>query len=221
MTVSSAPVLPPPPTPAAGAGPTSELGRTAFRYLNRWFMVPIHRAGLAAWLGTPLTGWQLLLTTTGRHSGLPRPTPLGYLVADGAAWVLAGFGPSTLWYRNLLAEPRVEVLMPARQPFQALAEEVVDPVVRARIIPPLVRTMRLPGATIGSDPATTSDERILVLLSRVPLVRLSPVGPALVAGADDPGGLGWVWRQTVAAVASLVLLVLLRLLLRRSPSEPG
>ena len=99
-------------------------------------MVPFHRAGLAAWLGNPLTGWQCLVTTTGRRSGLPRHTPLGYLVADGAAWVMAGYGPSTLWYRNLLDDPRVTLLLPGRPPIAALATEVRDPSVRARIIPP-------------------------------------------------------------------------------------
>ena len=112
-------------------------------------MVPFHRAGLAAWLGNPLTGWQLLLTTTGRRSGLPRFTPLGYLVADGAAWVLAGYGSATLWYRNLVADPAVEVLLPARPPFAAGATEILDPVLRDPIIPRLVRSMVLPGAMVG------------------------------------------------------------------------
>ncbi|HZL15512.1 MAG TPA: nitroreductase/quinone reductase family protein, partial [Verrucomicrobiae bacterium] len=97
------PPLPPPPGGIGVVGVLSRTSRTAFRYANRYAMVPFHRAGLAAWLGNPLTGWQLLLRTTGRRSGLRRPTPLGYLVADGAAWVLAGYGPSTLWYRNLVA----------------------------------------------------------------------------------------------------------------------
>ena len=85
-----------------------DASRTAFRYANRYAMVPFHRAGLAAWLGSPLTGWQCLVTTTGRRSGLPRHTPLGYLVVDGAAWVMAGYGPATLWYRNVLDDPRVD-----------------------------------------------------------------------------------------------------------------
>ena len=166
-------------------------------------MVPVHRAGLSAWLGSPLTGWQLLLTTTGRRSGLPRPTPLGYLVADGSAWVLAGYGPSTLWYRNLLANPGAEVLLPARPPFAARATDTLDPAVRARIIPRLVRSMALPGIATGDLPWRASDERILELTAWVPLVRLAPAdGSALVAGPDDPGGLGWTWRMVVATLVT-------------------
>ena len=184
-----------------------------FRYGNRYAMIPLHRAGLAAWLGNPLTGWQLLLATTGRKSGLLRSTPLGYLVADGAAWVMAGYGSSTLWYRNLLADPRVEVRLPARAPFAAEATETLDPVVRAQIIPRLVRSMALPGAMIGCLPWSAPDERILDLTAWVPLVRLSPAdGSPLVAGPDDPGRLGWTWRTLVATITTTVLV---RILARR------
>jgi deazaflavin-dependent oxidoreductase (nitroreductase family) len=190
--------LAPPPALSERATAASEASRTMFRYANRWFMVPVHRAGLSAWLGSPLTGCQLLLTTTGRRSGQRRSTPLGYLVADGAAWVLAGYGPNTLWYRNLLADPSVEVLLPGRPAFRARADEVLDPAVRARIIPPLVRSMGIPGSAVGTNVLAATDERILELVDWVPLVRLAPAGPPLVAGPDDPGGLGWVWRQALA-----------------------
>lgn len=183
--------------------------------------MPFHRAGLSAWLGTPVAGCQLLLTTTGRASHLPRHTPLGYLVADGAAWVMAGYGPSTLWYRNLVAEPRVEVLLPARPPFRAMADDVLDPTIRRRIIPPLVRSMRLPGAVIGADPGTATDERILELTAWVPLIRLRPDEGELEPGPDDPGGLGWVWRQAVVALASVVFWRAFRRLGRHRPSTPG
>ncbi len=202
--------LAPTPEPVGIAGLAFRTSRTAFRYANRYTVVPLHRAGLAAWLGNPLTGWQLLLTTTGRKSGLPRATPLGYLVTDGAAWVMAGYGSSTLWYRNLLADPGVEVLLPARPPFAAAAADIADPTVRARIIPRLVRSMALPGTMVGCLPWSAPDERILALTAWVPLVRLAPAdGSALVAGPDDPGGLGWTWRTLVATLATVATLRLL------------
>ncbi|HYN48372.1 MAG TPA: nitroreductase/quinone reductase family protein [Candidatus Nanopelagicales bacterium] len=205
---------PPPMSPTFQA--ISDASRTVFRYGNRYGMVPAHRAGLAAWLGNPLTGWQCLLTTTGRRSGLSRHTPLGYLVADGAAWVMAGYGPATLWYRNLLDDPRVTLLLPARPPIAALAHEARDPSVRARIIPALARSMALPGTMIGCFPPTATDERILECVSFVPLIRITPAdGSALAAGPDDPGGLGWTWRQGLALLLSALGLRALRGLLRR------
>lgn len=189
----------------SGAG--WRLGRLLFRYGNRLVAVPLHRAGLSAWLGNPVTGCQLLLTTTGRRTGLPRPTPLGYIVAEGSAWVLAGYGQSTLWLGNLLADPAVEVRLPARRPLAATATVIDDPAVRARIVPALVRSMPLPGCSIGTNAWTARDERILELVSWVPLVRLRPTDGPLVAGTDDPGGWGWAWRQGLIA---LVLLAALR-----------
>jgi len=198
------------------AGALSDASRIAFRWVNRWFAVPLHRAGLAAWLGSPLSGWQCLVTTTGRRSGLPRHAPLGYLVADGAAWVLAGYGPSTHWYRNLREDRRVTLLLPGRVPFAALAEEETDHGVRARIVPPLCRSMALPGSLIGCFPPTSSDARILDCVSWVPLVRIVPAdGSRLVAGPEDPGGLGWAWRQPVAIVATVAALRLLSRLVSR------
>ena len=126
-----------------------DASRTMLRIANHYAMIPLHRAGLAAWLGNPLTGWQCLVTTIGRRSGLRRHAPLGYIVEDGAAWVLAGYGPKTLWYRNILDEPRVELLLPGRHPVAAIAEHVRHPSVRGRVIPSLCRSMLLPGAMIG------------------------------------------------------------------------
>jgi deazaflavin-dependent oxidoreductase (nitroreductase family) len=204
----------PDPTPGAITAPPdlagttkvlSDASRIAFRYANRYGMVPFHRAGLAAWLGNPVTGWQCLVTTIGRRSGLRRHTPLGYLVIDGAAWVMAGYGPSTLWYRNVLDDPRVDLLLPGRPPITALATEEQDPGVRARIIPLLTRSMAIPGAMIGCFPPTSSDERILECVSWVPLVRIAPAdGTPLAPGPEDPGGLGWAWRQALALGASFV-----------------
>jgi deazaflavin-dependent oxidoreductase (nitroreductase family) len=210
-TTDAGPVASLPPSPLAAPPPLagaaralSDASRTMFRYGNRYAMIPFHRAGLGAWLGNPLTGWQCLVTTTGRRSGLPRHTPLGYLVADGAAWVMAGYGPSTLWYRNVLDEPRVTLLLPGRAPIAAIATEATDPSARARIIPPLARSMALPGAMIGCFPPTSTDERILECVPWVPLVRIAPAdGTSLAPGPDDPGGLGWTWRQAVAVGATI------------------
>ncbi len=194
-----------PPDLAGTMKAVSDASRIAFRYANRYGMVPFHRAGLAAWLGNPVTGWQCLVTTIGRRSGLRRHTPLGYLVMDGAAWVMAGYGPTTLWYRNVLDDPRVELLLPGRPPIAALATEERDPGVRARVIPPLARSMAIPGAMIGCFPLTSTDERILECVSWVPLVRIVPAdGTTLVPGPEDPGGLGWTWRQALALGTSFL-----------------
>jgi deazaflavin-dependent oxidoreductase (nitroreductase family) len=205
-----------PPRLTGVAAALSDGSKTAFRLANRYLMIPLHRAGLGAWFGSPAAGWQCLVTTTGRRSGLPRPAPLGYIVMDGAAWVMAGYGPRTAWYRNVLDGPRVTLLLPGRAPIDARAEEVRDPSVRAQVIPPLCRSMALPGSVIGCFPPISTDERILECVSWVPLVRIAPAdGTPLEPGPDDPGGRGWIWRQALLTGVTLGLLLLAGSQLRR------
>ncbi len=169
--------------------------------LNRWFMMPVLRRGLGAWIATPVGGYILLLRTRGRRTGLLREAPLSYLVADGSAWVMAGFGEATNWYRNLVAEPEVEVVLPGRT-VRCRAETATDPALRARILPRLARAAGLPGLLVGCNPWTAADDRIVGLLGGIPLVRLQPVHGPLAAGPDDPGGRAWIWRQaTLLGVA--------------------
>jgi hypothetical protein len=87
---------------------------------------------------------------------------------------------------------------------------MADPTVRARIIPRLVRSMALPGTMVGCLPWSAPDDRILELTAWVPLIRLSPAdGSEMVAGPDDPGGLGWTWRTLAATLAILAAVRLL------------
>jgi deazaflavin-dependent oxidoreductase (nitroreductase family) len=211
---SAFPRLAEPPSDGVWAAAAPRLS-TLFKVFNRWFMVPAHRAGLGAWVSTPVGGWILLLRVRGRKSGTIRETPLNYLIEGGAVWVMAGFGRRTEWYRNLLADPAVEVRLPGRR-FACTADEVLDPAVRARMIPRLVRATGLPGTMVVPSPWTAPDEVILDATSWVPLVRLlTRDGSSIEAGADDPGGYGWTWRQAVVVAGSLLGVRLLKGIARR------
>ena len=200
---SAFPPLAEPPSEGVWAA-AAPLLSTLFRVFNRWFMVPAHRAGLGAWVSTPVGGWILLLRVRGRKSGVIRETPLNYLVEGGAVWVMAGFGRKSEWYRNLLADPAVEVRLPGRR-FACTAEEVLDPAVRSRMIPRLVRATGLPGTMVVPSPWTTPDEEILDAVPWVPLVRIrARDGTPIEAGPDDPGGDAWVWRQALAVAATFI-----------------
>src|SRR5574341_152765 len=79
------------------------LSRLAFR-MPLWF----YRAGLGRFLGHRI----LELTHIGRKSGLLRHTILEVVRHDketGTYFVTAGFGMHSDWYRNILADPHVEV----------------------------------------------------------------------------------------------------------------
>ena len=68
----------------------------------------------------------LLLTTTGRKSGLPRVTPLQYEEIDGSTYIGSARGTKADWYRNIVANPKVKIRVKARQ-FEGTAEPVTDP----------------------------------------------------------------------------------------------
>jgi deazaflavin-dependent oxidoreductase (nitroreductase family) len=185
-----------------------------FRVLNRYLMVPATRAGLGAWLSTPIGGAMVLLRIRGRKSGLIRETPLNYVVAEGAAWVLAGFGPRTEWYRNLLADGRVEAVLPGRTATGTVTD-VRAPEVRLRIIPALLRSTAGPTLAAGVNPWRSTPDEVCAEMAWVPLLRIDPDDGPLEPGPDDPGGMGWAWRQAVVTGLSVVALVVLRRWVRR------
>lgn len=193
------PPLAEPPIPSPLWAWYGRHSHAAFMRLNR-LMVPLLRAGLGPWLGTPATGYMLLLEVTGRRTGVTRRIPLSYVVLDGAAWVMAGYGVRTAWYLNLQADPDVLVRLPGRNA-ACRAEEVLDPAIRARVMPRLARAAGLPGLLVGCNPWTAADARILERLDWIPLVRLTPSTGPLVAGPDDPGGMAWAWRQPLLLMA--------------------
>lgn len=70
-----------------------------------------------------------ILTTTGRKSGAPRKTPLLYL-RDGNAVVMVaskgGMSRAPLWYRNIQANPRVQIQIGAQRQAMRAREASAD-----------------------------------------------------------------------------------------------
>lgn len=85
-----------------------------------------HRFLYAVGLG-PLVGRiVLLLTTTGRKSGLPRVTPLQYEWIDGKYCLGAARGKAADWVRNIQANPLVSVQVKGLK-FHGTAQVCSDP----------------------------------------------------------------------------------------------
>jgi deazaflavin-dependent oxidoreductase (nitroreductase family) len=161
-----------------------------FRALSSGLSVPLISAGLGSLFSNPLTGCQLVLRTTGRRTGRRRQVALGYTILDGAIYVAAGWGVATRWYGNLVAEPRVEVVLPDGTALAGVAETVTDPVEHLRAWRRLVADLGVIGRGFVVDPRTASDELLREKTAGIPLVRIRPTG--IAAGPSDPGGLGWV-----------------------------
>lgn len=68
----------------------------------------------------------LLLTTTGRNSGLPRVTPLQYEEIDGDIIIGSARGINADWFKNIQADPHVKVQVRSRK-FNGIGEPITDP----------------------------------------------------------------------------------------------
>jgi deazaflavin-dependent oxidoreductase (nitroreductase family) len=167
----------------------------AFRVANRWYVTPAIKAGLAPLHANPVTGSWMLLRTRGRRTGRIREVPLGYALVDGAVYCAVGYGTRSAWYRNILADPRVEAVLPSVA-IAGLAEEVTDPVERRRAWRALIRALGVLGRSLVCS-ADAPDDVLDRSTAGLPLVRITPTG--IASGPADPGG--WLWLTlTVASV---------------------
>ena len=165
----------------------------AFLVVNRWFMVPALKAGLGRLIGNPCPGHLMVLATHGRNTGQLREAPLGYVILDGAVYCVAGYGRTTPWYRNLCADPAVDVTLPDRT-FHGMAEPVEDPAEWLRAYRALVSSFGMIGRAIVEDVSKLDDVTLIERHRSLPVVRIRPKDPngTIVSGPWDPGGNGWV-----------------------------
>jgi deazaflavin-dependent oxidoreductase (nitroreductase family) len=159
-----------------------------FLVLNRFYVLPAIKAGLGPLHANPVTGSWMLLRTTGRRTGRRREAALGYAILDGAVYCSAGFGERTAWYRNLLADPRVEIVLPSGG-FAAVAEPVTDPDELERGWRALIRALGVLGRLFVCRADAPSAE-LAMRTANLPLVRIRLTG--LAAGPADPGGRFWI-----------------------------
>jgi deazaflavin-dependent oxidoreductase (nitroreductase family) len=97
--------------------PPSGLARLAFR-----MPILLYQGGLGWLLGHRF----LLLTHTGRKSGLPRQTVLEVVRYDRETedyYIAVGFGKHSDWYKNVIANPQVDVRS-GRDRIHAKAEQL-------------------------------------------------------------------------------------------------
>ena len=177
-----------------------------FLWLNRLFVAPALRAGLGPLVGNPVTAHLMLLRTRGRRSGRIREAPLGYVIRDGFVYCVAGYGAGTPWFRNLVDNPTVEVVLPGRT-VRGVAEPVTDDGEWLRAYRQLIGSFGLVGRLVDGGVDRLDDATLLATHRALPVVRirsLDPPGP-LSAGPWDPGGRGWLvtWGVLGAALAIL------------------
>ncbi len=141
--------------------------------LSRFPPRVLYRLGLGPIYGRLV----LLLTTTGRKSGLPHVTPLQYEEVEGKIMVGAARGQQADWVRNIVANPEVKVRIKSRR-FAGRAETVTDPVqitdflaLRLRRHPKMIglilRMAGLPAKATRTQLEEYASRRVLVVIHPV------------------------------------------------------
>jgi deazaflavin-dependent oxidoreductase (nitroreductase family) len=181
--------------------------RLFFRFLNRFFMVPMFRLGMGPFFGNPLSGYVMVLRTVGRKTGKVRYVPVNYAIRNGSVYCLAGFGRTSPWFLNLQANPDVDVILPGGA-IAGHVEEATDPAERTIVLRQLLKNAGFAAIFEGLNPYRASDEALAAKTADQPLLRIRPTG--LGSGACDPGGWAWVWTVvlTIAVVAIILAVVL-------------
>ncbi len=178
--------------------------RFIFRQLNKFFMVPAFRWGFGPFMGSPISGYIMVLKTIGRKTGLVRYAPVNYAILDGNIYCLSGFGKIAHWYKNLQAQPQINLILPAAT-LSGEAATVTDPDEWLRAARQILKNSGFAGFLAGYNTWTISDEDLRERGKDMIVICIKPNG--LHAGAADPGGKLWLWL-TIALVVVLVILFL-------------
>jgi deazaflavin-dependent oxidoreductase (nitroreductase family) len=182
---------------------TEERLRLGFKYFNR-FMLLMWRLGLGTYGNRPDWGGSIMVIThTGRKSGLKRRTPVNYALIDGEVYCTAGFGTKSDWYRNILADPQVEVWLPEGW-YAGIAEDVSDSAERAFIMRQVLIGSGFAARVAGINPQKMSDEEMAPLTQTYRLVRIHLTAPR--TGPGGPGDLAWVWPLATTLLLGILFL---------------
>lgn len=100
--------------------PFNQLPKSVFKFIKRPPLFA-YAIGLGPFIGKLI----LLLTTTGRTTGLRRITPLQYESVDDILYVGSARGKKADWVQNILNHPQVEVRV-KQQHFTGTAEVITN-----------------------------------------------------------------------------------------------
>lgn len=144
-------------------------------------------------------GYLVVLTVTGRSSGLPRHTPVYPHVVGGQTYVWCPYGVRSQWYRNLMANPVVTVQ--SRQGTQVMRAVGIEDDDEAIEVVAELRRFDVPWLRgyLAAEGIADTPEDIARNRRRLHIRRLEPTpeqGPAAL-GAD----LVWLWLVPVAVAA--------------------
>ncbi len=179
------------------------LMRRIFWFFNKFFMVPLFRLGLGPLFANPVSGYIMVMKVIGRKSGKTRFTPVNYAIHKGEIYCISGGRRTSDWYKNLLATPEIELILPGGAVY-AHVEEIADSGLRRLVIRQILQNAGFAGFFEGYNPWRISDDELMAKSADLPLLRFHPLG--IANGASDAGGWAWVWVWIFTLLALWLLL---------------
>lgn len=173
-----------------------------FRYLNK-FMLLMWRLGLGWMINMwpEVFGRIMVITNTGWKTGRRRRTPVNYANVFGEIYCTAGFGKVAHWYKNIQANPNVEIWLPDGW-WAGVAEDISDADNRLFLLREVLVASGFAAYAAGINPKTITDEELAETAASYRLIHIKRTEPC--TGPGGPGELAWVWP-----VATFLLLPLL------------
>ena len=131
--------------------------RQVFKRFNP-FMVSLWKMGLGKWINLwPQVGGRIMVIVhKGRKTGQTRYAPVNYALVDGELYCVAGFGEGTDWYRNVKANPDVEVWLPEGG-WAGIVEEITNAAASLPILRQVLINSGFAAHMVGLSPQTMSD----------------------------------------------------------------
>ena len=134
--------------------------RKLFHNMNR-FMVWMWKMGwgrmINIWPG--VIGRIMIIKHRGRKSGKEYLTPVNYAIVDGEIYCTAGFGSISDWYKNLQADPNIELWLPEGKR-SACAEDVSNSPNRLFLLRQVLIGAGFAAPMFGINPRKVNDEQL-------------------------------------------------------------
>lgn len=144
--------------------------RKVFHALNR-FMVFMWKIGWGKMMNfwPAVIGRIMVIKHRGRKSGKEYLTPVNYALVAGEIYCTAGFGSISDWYRNMLANPIIELWLPEGKR-KARAEDISEAPNRLFLLRQVIIASGFAGPLFGINPKKLNDEQLDALSKEYRLV---------------------------------------------------
>jgi deazaflavin-dependent oxidoreductase (nitroreductase family) len=165
----------------------------------------VWRFPLALWLlglGPIIGRLFLVITVTGRKSGLPRRAVVEYHQLNGKKYIASGFGSESQWYKNLLADPLVTVQ--SSEGLESMwAVRVTDDDELLAVIDLFSRadTPAFVNWYLRSFDIEPDEADILAKKERLQIIRLEPTNERTPPGLEVD--LAWAWPAAILMLWAL------------------